>query len=136
MKKTACLALAALAGLALTIACRSDAASPASDKAAGKPAVTAAMLEKGRGIYLSTCAPCHGNEGKGDGPASRIFKPPPRDHTDAVYMKTITDEDMGRTIQMGGALKGMPLMPSHPQIRGDDLTSLIAFVRSLSEPAR
>ena len=120
----------------MTIACRSDAASPASDKKAAKPVITAAMLEKGRAIYISTCAPCHGNEGKGDGPASRIYKPPPRDHTNALYMNTITDEDMGRTIQMGGALKGMPLMPSHPQIRGEDLNALVGFVRSLSQESR
>ena len=93
------------------------------------------MMEKGRGIYLSTCAPCHGNEGKGNGPASKIFKPPPRDHTDAVYMSTLSDEDLGKTIQMGGALKGKPLMPSNPQIRGEDLSALIAFVRSLSQPS-
>jgi hypothetical protein len=33
---------------------------------------------------------------------------------------------------MGGAIKGKPLMPSHPQIRGADLEALVAYVRSLS----
>jgi hypothetical protein len=33
---------------------------------------------------------------------------------------------------MGGAIKGRPLMPSHPQIRGKELDSLVAYVRSLS----
>jgi hypothetical protein len=33
---------------------------------------------------------------------------------------------------MGGAIKGMPQMPSHPQINGNDLTALVAYVRSLS----
>jgi mono/diheme cytochrome c family protein len=94
------------------------------------------MLETGRTIYMSTCAPCHGDKGKGDGPASKIFKPPPRDHTDAAYMDTITDEDMAKTIQMGGAIKGKPLMPSHPQIRDEKLTALVAYVRSLSKSAQ
>lgn len=93
------------------------------------------MLEKGRSLYGSTCAPCHGPFGKGDGPAGKIFKPPPRDHTDAVYMDAISDDDLGKTIQMGGALRGKPLMPSNPQIKGDDLKALVAFVRSLSRPA-
>jgi mono/diheme cytochrome c family protein len=127
--------LVSAGGLAVTIACASDAASPASEeRAAAKApvAVSAEMLEKGRGIYLATCAPCHGDGGRGDGPASKIFKPPPRDHTDASYMDTITDQEMGKTIQMGGALKGKPLMPSNPQIRDADLTALIAYVRSLS----
>ena len=83
-------------------------------------------------MYKTTCAPCHGTGGKGDGPAGKIFKPPPQDHTNAAYMDTITDEDMAKTIQMGGALKGKPAMPSHPQIRGEEMKALVAFVRSLS----
>jgi hypothetical protein len=51
-------------------------------------------------------------------------------------MDTITDEEMGKTIQMGGAIKGKPSMPSNPQIRGDDLKALIAHVRSLSHPTK
>lgn len=89
------------------------------------------MLAKGHATYKATCAPCHGETGKGDGPASKIFKPPPRDHTDAAYMDTITDDDMGKVIQMGGAIKGKPAMPSNPQIRGEELQALIAYVRSL-----
>ena len=91
------------------------------------------MLAKGHDIYQTTCAPCHGAAGKGDGPASKIFKPPPRDHTDAAYMGTISDDELGRTIQQGGAMKGKPLMPSNPQIKDADLVALIAFVRTLSK---
>ena len=47
-------------------------------------------------------------------------------------MSTLSNDDIGKIIQMGGALKGKPSMPSNPQIRGDDLTAIVAFVRSLS----
>jgi hypothetical protein len=47
-------------------------------------------------------------------------------------MSTLSNEEIGRVIQMGGAIKGKPLMPSNPQIRGGDLESLVAYVRSLS----
>jgi hypothetical protein len=70
--------------------------------------------------------------GKGDGPAAGVLKPKPRDHTDAAYMSTITDEDMGKIIRFGGAIKGKPLMPSNPQINGADLDALIRYTRSLS----
>ena len=30
-------------------------------------------------------------------------------------------------------MKGMPQMPSHPQINGADLTALVSYVRSLSQ---
>ena len=94
------------------------------------------MLAKGQGVYKMTCAPCHGDGGKGDGPASKIFKPPPQDHTDAAYMEKLSDDDLEKTIQMGGALRGKPSMPSNPQIRGDELKALVAYVRSLSHPAK
>jgi hypothetical protein len=44
----------------------------------------------------------------------------------------LTNEEIGKVIQMGGAIKGKPLMPSHPQLRGADLDALVAYVRSLS----
>lgn len=90
------------------------------------------MIAQGAKIYAVNCAPCHGAGGKGDGPAGAIFKPPPRDHTDRAYMDTMTDDDLSKVITMGGAVRGKPLMPSNPQIRGDDLKGLVAFVRSLS----
>ena len=95
-------------------------------------AVTPAMIEKGRAIYKANCVACHGENGKGDGPAAGALKPPPRDHTDPVYMKTLTDKTLSDVIVMGGAIKGKPLMPSHPQLRGADLDALVAHVRSLS----
>ena len=121
-----------LAGCALvgTIGCAS--AAQGSEGASERRVASPEVLAKGQSLYKATCAPCHGDGGKGDGPASKIFKPPPRDHTDAAYMGTITDEDMGKVIQMGGAIKGKPAMPSNPQIRGEELQALIAYVRSLS----
>lgn len=50
-------------------------------------------------------------------------------------MGKLSDKEIGDIIKMGGAVKGKPLMPSHPQINGDDLNALVAYVRSLSQPA-
>ena len=95
-------------------------------------AVTPAMLEQGRTLYKANCAACHGETGKGDGPAAGVLKPPPRDHTDKAYMDTLSDEEIERVIKMGGAIKGKPLMPSHPQFKDAELHALVAHVRSLS----
>ena len=127
---------AAVAGLAISIACSSEdlsrASAAAAPVAAAAPAVTPEVIEKGHGIYKANCAPCHGESGTGNGPAAVSFKPAPRDHTNRAYMDKLTDKNIADVIQMGGAIKGMPLMPSSPQIRGADLGALVAYVRSLS----
>jgi hypothetical protein len=64
------------------------------------------------------------------------FRPLPRDYTDAAYMTTLTDEQLSQIIQIGGASGVKPAMPSNQEISGDDLQSLIAFVRSLRAPGR
>jgi mono/diheme cytochrome c family protein len=92
-----------------------------------------AVLEQGRGLYRANCAACHGETGKGDGPGAGVLKPPPRDHTDRAYMSTLTDKQIAEIIKMGGAMKGKPLMPSHPQFKDAQLAALVAYVRSLSE---
>ena len=131
----------ATATLAATIACASEDASP--DTTAAKtpaPAATAgvspAVLDRGAALYKANCVACHGETGKGDGPGAGVLKPPPRDHTNRPYMSTLSDKDIGDIVKMGGAMKGKPLMPSHPQISGDDLSALVAYVRSLSQPPR
>lgn len=109
------------------IACTSKSESPAAS-AANAGAV------RGKALYKANCVACHGETGKGDGPGAGVLKPPPRDHTDHAYMSTLSDEEIGNIIKIGGAIKGKPGMPSHPQISGNDLSALVAYVRSLSRP--
>jgi mono/diheme cytochrome c family protein len=123
--------------LALAIACSSEPAKSA-DKAQPKTAtagVSEEVLAKGKAIYKANCVACHGESGKGDGPAAGVLKPKPRDHTDAAYMNTLTNEEIGKIIKFGGAIKGKPLMPSNPQITGEDLDALVLYTRSLSTPS-
>ena len=48
-------------------------------------------------------------------------------------MGTLTDKQLADIIKMGGAIKGKPLMPSHPQFKDPELAALVAYVRSLSD---
>lgn len=140
MSRKALMFTLAAGGLGLVIACSSqaDSGGPATGAKTAPAAavVTPAVLEQGRVLYKAHCIACHGETGRGDGPAAGVLKPPPRDHTDRAYMSTLTDKQIADIIKMGGAIKGKPLMPSHPQLKDPDLQALVAYVRSLSNPAR
>ena len=126
MRKTELGLLLSAGALVVAIACTSKEESPASKADAGPG--------RGRQLYKANCVACHGETGKGDGPGAGVLKPPPRDHTDHAYMSKLSDQEIGDIIRMGGAAKGKPQMPSHPQINGDHLAALVAYVRSLSQP--
>lgn len=126
-----------VASLGLAVACSSQGTGSSSGRssaaAASSAAASPAALERGRALYKTNCAPCHGETGKGDGPAAGVLKPPPRDHTDKAYMRTLTDKQISDIIKMGGAINGKPLMPSNPQLKDPELAALVAYIRSLSE---
>jgi mono/diheme cytochrome c family protein len=65
------LVVAALAGAVL--ACASAGA------AAQAPAAPNDAATRGKAIFLNSCAVCHGDKGRGDGPAARALKPGPAD---------------------------------------------------------
>ncbi|MBI2318797.1 MAG: CopD family protein [Betaproteobacteria bacterium] len=60
---------------------------------------TQASVERGRAIYLDQCALCHGDTGRGDGPAAAGLSPRPADlrvhlaagHTDAQLFDWVSD---------------------------------------------
>lgn len=68
-------------------------------------------------IFATRCATCHGTDGKGDGPASAALNPKPRNYTDAEWQKSVTDEQIKKTIVGGGAAVGKsPLMVPNPDL--------------------
>jgi mono/diheme cytochrome c family protein len=58
---------------------------PASANALKNPlAGNAASITEGKNIYSTTCSPCHGMKGRGDGAASAALDPKPADHSSAA----------------------------------------------------
>lgn len=94
--------------------------------------MTAANIAAGHATYHTTCAPCHGEGGKGDGPAAIALNPKPRDHTNGAYMNKLTNEHLLTIVKGGGAQFGFPGMPAQPQLSDDTVKNVIAFVRSLA----
>lgn len=90
--------------------------------------------KKGREIYLQKCAVCHGQEGKGDGPAEFVLFPRPRDLTGGRFKLRSTptlptDDDLFRIIT-----RGIPgtAMPSWAMLQESERRDLVAYVKSLS----
>lgn len=86
---------------------------------------------KGKQVYDTRCAMCHGPGGTGDGPAAASLDPKPRDLSDAEYMTGISNEYMHKIIAKGGAaVDKSPAMPAHSGMLSDeDITNVIAHIR-------
>ena len=83
------------------------------------------------------CVTCHGNKGKGDGPAGRNLKLPPRSFGDSSWQDGITDAQIKEIIVKGGAAVNKSKdMPPNPELAGNDkdLNSLVEKVRSFRRP--
>jgi mono/diheme cytochrome c family protein len=90
-------------------------------------------IAAGKQTFLQICVPCHGQEGKGDGPASVALEPKPRNLTDPAYMASMNDRYMFELISRGGVAVGKsPLMPAQPGLSAQDLGNVIAYVKTLS----
>ena len=80
------------------------------------PPSSQAMADQGQALYLQNCASCHGDLGKGDGPAVAALDPKPRDLTKpADYKFGHLDLSIFRTAKYGIEGSGMaPKGSSHP----------------------
>jgi mono/diheme cytochrome c family protein len=89
-------------------------------------------IKKGEEKFKQLCASCHGDKGKGDGPAGKALNPPPRNFTDPKWQKSVDDARIRKVIKEGGASVGLsPLMAPFGSVLSEaDLDNLVAFIRS------
>lgn len=99
------------------------------------PAWAEGNAKRGNDLFHKNCAACHGNGGKGDGPAAASLKPKPRDLTDKAFMATLTDAQIEAIIKKGGAALGKsPQMPAlGGALKDQDVADIAAYVRSLAK---
>ena len=105
----------------------------------GGTLVPVASLERGRIVYIQYCRACHGEEGKGNGPASVGLRPPPRNFTRGIFKFGATlprdgsptlprDEDFIRIIR--GGLHGSAMLAW--DIPDPELHDVIQYVKTFS----
>ena len=95
-------------------------------------AARGAQAQEGKELYEKSCNNCHGPGGKGDGPASKMLKPPAADFATAVKGKA--DADIAKTIKEGGKAVGKsPLMPAFgAKLSDEQIQALVAYVKGLA----
>ncbi|MBI4547133.1 MAG: cytochrome c [Ignavibacteriae bacterium] len=89
----------------------------------------------GERLYQRYCAGCHGTTGEGDGIHSYTLNPPPANHTDSVYMVSLSDEYLFNVISNGGAsVSKSPEMPRWKDILNkDEIGNVILYIHTLSK---
>jgi mono/diheme cytochrome c family protein len=101
------------------------------------PRQTPKLVAQEKQIYAQQCAACHGEEGRGDGPAAYLLYPKPRNFVAANYRlvstweRMPTDQDLFNTIT-----RGMPgsAMPSWGHLPEEQRWALVYYVKSIDLP--
>ncbi len=112
--------LVALVGVAAAAAALADAPSP--------PAQTPKLLDAGKAAYGSTCLPCHGATGEGNGPVAFAIKPPPRNFVKDKFKNGDSLPQVFDTIT-----NGLPntRMVGYPQLADADRWAIAYYVLAL-----
>jgi mono/diheme cytochrome c family protein len=93
-------------------------------------AVTPSYAQSAADTYSQQCASCHGDKGKGDGPAGQYLTPKPSDF--AVSLKGKSDDWIAKSITGGGpAVGGSPVMPPFPSLTADQVKALVDYLKHL-----
>lgn len=120
------------AGLAAGLALIAAAAAPPQQQ----PTAQAGNAE-GRRVYEKWCAGCHGEEGRGDGPAAGHLLPKPRDFTRALYQvrttatgEVPTDADIRHVVDEGMPGTSMPAWKA--TLSSGEREAVARYVKSFS----
>ena len=89
---------------------------------------TPASVQKGGELFAIYCTPCHGTQGKGNGPVSTKFVPP-ADLTNPDLQKGRTDGYWQSYMSVGGAV-----MPSYAEaLSAEERWHVVNFLRTLAQ---
>jgi len=99
--------------------------------------ISKVQVERGRNIYLSACAPCHGIRGDGKGPAAQGFDPAPRNFRRGTYKFRTTvsgalplDKDLERTVREGVPGTEMPRWKK--VLSEQDIKAVVQYIKAFS----
>ncbi len=125
-------------GLAAACGKKSEAPAPTPSSSPSETASASATssVEEAKTTFNTICATCHGQSGQGDGPGAASLNPKPRNYTDKAWQASVTDDQIAKTILLGGAGVGKsPIMPAQPQLREkpEVVAELVRIVRGFGK---
>lgn len=88
-------------------------------------------ISKGKIVYVSHCAKCHGDKGYGDGQEGKSLDPAPRNFHDTKRMATLSAFNIYNTVKYGIEGTGMK---AHPQLEENQVWDVAFYILSLNLP--
>jgi mono/diheme cytochrome c family protein len=88
---------------------------------------TPEAIAAGGELYKKHCLMCHGETGKGDGPATKFMKPVPHDISTAAVKSANTDGEIFYKITTGKK----PMPPMNRKLSETERWQVVHYVRSL-----
>lgn len=84
------------------------------------------VLSQAKVLYTQMCAPCHGDKGRGDGPAAAALNPRPADHSS----KAIQAESDGSLFWKMTTGRG-PMQSFKAKLTDEQRWGLVNYIRTL-----
>lgn len=107
---------------------------PADDQASSesvKTPIAEAKTASASKIYQEKCVLCHGDKGRGDGPATSGLPKQPLDFTDKKSMSKISDGELIKKIKQGKPSSGMPAWGDI--LSAEEVQALAKYLRDFSK---
>ena len=91
---------------------------------------------EGKKIYETYCSTCHGEKGKGNGPAAQSLPTKPADHTNGAIMNAFSDQFLYDVIAKGGSSVGKStFMPAWGSALNEkQIKDIVAYLRTIADP--
>ena len=93
------------------------------------PASTSEEINAGKIVYKKVCQSCHGDSGKGDGPAAAGLDPKPADFTDPGHSMFYSDKGRMHIIKKG--ITGTVMVGWENILSETEINNVYAYVKSL-----